>query len=413
MIETRSWVPYLESRLPEALDLLRQMVEINSFTENKAGVAKLSEFTAQAFRSLGFTSERIPSVHPEYGDHLICRKAGPTSTNSLALISHLDTVFPPEEEIRNHFHWQPEGDRIFGPGTQDIKGGTAMMWLVLTALRHFAPTVYDATDWQLFWNSSEEALSKDFGDLVKARIQPNTRAALVFEAEGRLGEERLVVVSRKGRATWRIRAEGRAAHAGGKHRHGANAIVQLSHTLQKIAALTDHSKDLTFNVGNIRGGTVTNRVPHEATAEGEFRAFTPQAYQHGLAALKSVAGPGEVHSVADRFPCQVSVEILSETRPWPRNAESDRLGALWSEAGSQLGLPVGPESRGGLSDGNWIWDSVPTLDGLGPWGDNDHCSERSADGKKLPEFVDATSFVPKAAINMLAILKLLSNKPSQ
>jgi glutamate carboxypeptidase len=50
---------------------------------------------------------------------------------------------------------------------------------------------------------------------------------------------------------------------------------------------------------------------------------------------------------------------------------------------------------------------VPTLDGLGPWGDNEHCSERSPDGSKLPEFVTVNSFVPKAAVNALAILKLI------
>jgi glutamate carboxypeptidase len=75
------------------------------------------------------------------------------------------------------------------------------------------------------------------------------------------------------------------------------------------------------------------------------------------------------------------------------------------------------EERGGLSDGNLIWDNVPTLDGLGPWGDNDHCSERSADGSKLPEYVEVSSFVPKAALNTVAILKLLewdaANCPSQ
>ena len=64
------------------------------------------------------------------------------------------------------------------------------------------------------------------------------------------------------------------------------------------------------------------------------------------------------------------------------------------------------EERGGLSDGNHIWDAVPTLDGLGPWGDNDHCSERSADGSKLPEYVEISSFVPKATVNLLAVTSL-------
>ena len=66
------------------------------------------------------------------------------------------------------------------------------------------------------------------------------------------------------------------------------------------------------------------------------------------------------------------------------------------------------ESRGGLSDGNQLWDVVPTLDGLGPAGDHDHCSERSDDGLKLPEYVDRTSFVPKAALNVRALEQLLA-----
>ena len=66
------------------------------------------------------------------------------------------------------------------------------------------------------------------------------------------------------------------------------------------------------------------------------------------------------------------------------------------------------EARGGLSDGNFLWEVLPTIDGLGPAGDNDHCSERSADGSKLPEYCEVSSFVPKAALNAVAILRLLS-----
>ena len=65
------------------------------------------------------------------------------------------------------------------------------------------------------------------------------------------------------------------------------------------------------------------------------------------------------------------------------------------------------EERGGLSDGNLIWDAVPTLDGLGPWGDNDHCSERSPDGLKDQEYVEPGSFAPKAALTIKALLRLL------
>jgi glutamate carboxypeptidase len=183
--------------------------------------------------------------------------------------------------------------------------------------------------------------------------------------------------------------------------------VQLAHTLQRIAALTDHSRELTFNVGTVSGGTVLNRVPHEAFAEGEFRAYTPEVYEQAKTALLALGGAGQVHSPVDHYACTVKVEIPTEIRPWPRNPDTDRLAAVWQEAGKALGIPVNVEERGGLSDGNLLWDAVPTLDGLGPWGDNDHCSERSADGSKLPEYVEVSSFVPKAALNACAILKLL------
>ena len=88
--------------------------------------------------------------------------------------------------------------------------------------------------------------------------------------------------------------------------------------------------------------------------------------------------------------------------------ETDRLFEGWKESGDELGIGVACEERGGLSDGNFIWHVVPTLDGLGPWGDNDHCSERSADGSKLAEYVELTSFVPKAMVNVAAIVKLMN-----
>lgn len=398
--------PFLEGQMPAALELLRQMVGINSYTGNRDGVNRLALLTGECFAPLGFSAERVPSVNPAYGDHLVLQKPG-SSGRSVALISHLDTVFPPEEEARNNFHWLQEGDRIYGPGTHDIKGGTVMMWLVLTAIRAHDPALFERLGWQLFLNSSEEVLSHDFGALCRKRFAPGTKAALVFEAEGRLGNDCLLVVARKGRATWRVNVTGRAAHAGGKHRHGANAITQLGHTVTRIAALTDYSRDLTFNAGLVSGGSGLNRVPHEASAEGEFRAFTPEVFEQGKKAILALAGKGEVESPVDRYPCEVAVEILSESRPWPRNPGTDRLLRLWQEAGRSLGMSVEPEERGGLSDGNFVWDAVPTLDGLGPWGDHGHCSERSADGSKEPEYVDVTSFVPKALLNCEAILRLI------
>ncbi len=405
MIDVSGLKQLLDSKLPTTLEILKQMVEINSFTTNIEGVDRLGRLTSETFAPLGFSPEFIRSANPRFGSHLVMTRPG-RSGKSIALISHLDTVFPPEEEARNDFRWSVEGDRIFGPGTHDIKGGTAMMWLVLSALQAQAPDVFEDITWTLLWNSSEECYSPDFGKICRSRLNVNTLAALVFEAEGRLGNEHLMVVARKGRATWRVTVNGRGAHSGGNHGHGVNAVVQAGRLVEKISALTDYARELTVNVATINGGTVLNRVPHEVVVEGEFRAFKPEVYEHAKAALLAMRGKGDLRAKSDGHTCEINVEILTESNPWPRNPGSDRLCEIWRQAGELAGYPTNHQERGGLSDGNQLWDVVPTLDGLGPWGENDHCSERSADGSKLPEYVEISTFVPKATANILAMAKL-------
>src|SRR5262245_4380016 len=111
---------FLLEHMPEALEQLRQMVGINSFTGNPDGVNRLGRFTADCFTPLGFTAECVPASNPHYGEHLVLTRPG-HSDASIAMVSHLDTVFPPEEEARNNVDWQAEGDRAYGPGTHDIK----------------------------------------------------------------------------------------------------------------------------------------------------------------------------------------------------------------------------------------------------------------------------------------------------
>ncbi len=397
----------LRERLPATLELLRDLVGINSYTGNRDGVNRLARLTAERFAPLGFQAEFVPHRNTACGDHLLLTRPGATA-RSIALISHLDTVFPPEEEERNGFRWLPEGPRIYGPGTIDIKGGTAMMHLVLSALAETDPEAFQQVTWRLLWNASEETLSRDFADVCHERLDPATTiAALLFEAEGRPNGTPCLVVARKGRATFQVTVEGRASHAGAKHPRGANAISQIGRTVNRVAELTDYSRHLTFNVGVISGGVAVNRVPHLATAEVEMRAFTPETYQAGVQAILALQGPGEVASPVDGHRCQVRVELLEESPPWPRNPGTDRLFSVWKTAAEDLGQPLASEERGGLSDGNWICDHVPTLDGLGPHGDNDHCSERSADGTKVPEYILVDSIVPKALLNTVALRRLL------
>jgi glutamate carboxypeptidase len=184
-----------------------------------------------------------------------------------------------------------------------------------------------------------------------------------------------------------------------------NAIVKLCDAVKTAASITDYAAGLTVNVGYISGGTVLNRVPHEAIAELEVRAYETCAMQRAHTALMSLAAENPVAQNA-----RLKVECLGRTPAWPASEPTNRVFSYWGDAALQLGLRVVATSRGGLSDANYLCELGPTLDGLGPSGANAHCSESSPDGSKLPEYVDVDSFVPKAAMNVLALSQLLTSR---
>jgi glutamate carboxypeptidase len=394
---------HLQSLLPAALGWLERMVAINSFSTHPKGINALGDLTAECFAELGFWAERVNTRSPEHGAHLLLHRAGQPGGKRVLLVTHLDTVYPAEEELRNDFRWEPapSEDRIYGPGTVDIKGGTALIWLTLHGLRMLAPELYAQTHWMVAADATEEVLNREFADVLTQRYPDGADAVLVFEGGAIDGDEFLVVTSRKGRQEHRISASGRGAHAGSKHSEGINAVYLISQVLTEVHQLTDYSAELTVNVATVQGGTVLNRVPHEAFAELEMRAYSPAQLEQVVKRIEQLCADCAVPGAA------LGLDCLGKSPAWPGDESDWALLRHWQEAAQQMGKRIRITRRGGLSDANYLCHLGPTLDGLGPWGDNAHCSERSADGSKLPEWVAPSSFVPKAALNVLALRSLL------
>jgi glutamate carboxypeptidase len=383
-----------EALLPEALGWLRSMVEINSFTANADGVNHLGLLTAEAFATLGFSAEFVPSEDTRFGRHLLLSGGAPEG-RPVVCVSHLDTVYPEEEERRHGFGWQEvvsEG-RIYGPGTVDIKGGTVLIWMLFRVLMKRFPEVFAGVRWVVALNASEEVMGRDFGRLVSARCAGEAKGVLVFEGGPRVGSEYQLVTARKGRAEYEVRALGRGAHAGSNHAEGINAVVALASAIQEAAALTDYGRGLTVNVGSVSGGTVVNRVPHEAMMELEMRAFAPEVLEEARQRLAGLEG-------LDFGGAQLEVKCRGASPAWPRSVGANPLLRCWVEASRGLGMEIRDTARGGLSDANYLHHLGPTLDGLGPSGANAHCSERSADGSRVPEYVEPDSLITKGVLNL-------------
>lgn len=396
-----SLTTFAESHLAAALDLLRGLVGINSFTANAAGVDRVAEETAAMFAGLGFEAEFSPCGMAGTGNHVFLRRRG-AGGDPVVLVTHSDTVFPAEEEAKNDFQWdeRPAEGRIYGPGVIDNKGGTVLIWLMLKLMREAMPEVFERTHWLLAANAAEEITGADFAHQTAERCGGRAKAVLVFEGGPVDDRGWHLVTSRKGRSTWKLSVEGRAAHAGSQHAAGINAIDALALALPGIAAWTNAAEERTVNLGHIAGGTVVNRVPHEAIAEWECRAVTPKALGAADAFFDSLNG--QASNGAKR-----TSERTGHTAAWPGGEEVQALFAHWEAASAEMGLKAISVPRGGLSDANHLWQLGPTLDGLGPWGGNAHCSERSADGSKLPEYLETASMVTKAVMNVRAMGRML------
>jgi len=399
----------LERNLPAALAHLREWVGINSWTHHRDGINALGHATAAAFAPLGFAAEFVPCAEKKCGHHLFLRRPGQVRQTLLA-VSHLDTVFPPEEEAQQNFHWREAEGRIYGPGVVDIKGGTAVLWLQLMALREAAPEVFGHFGWALAFNAAEEILSDDFAQSALARLGDRAVAALVYESGACRENEFNLVVARKGRAQFSVTAAGRGAHAGSCHADGANAIAELARVVPLLEAMTDPARELTVSVGLIRGGEAINRVPHEAVAEGELRAFEPSVLTGAENGILALRGSGKIAAVSDGFRSRIEAKISGRTPAWPENDATRKLLAIYERAAEKISAQVQPERRGGLSDGNLLAPHLPTLDGLGPAGGNAHASEWSDDPAtpKRPEYLDPASLLPKALLNALAVAELVA-----
>lgn len=398
---------------PQAMAALEAMVKVNSFTFHAAGVNRVGALTRPLFETLGFswqTPQAIlcnPVPTPPLGHHLILTRLG-HSDQRIGLVGHLDTVYTEAEEAENAFHWRPEGERIYGPGIFDMKSGNLVLWMTLAALQRVAPAYFDAVTWVVMFNAAEECLSSDFGPLQRRLLGPSALANLVFEPGAIEGGRFGMVPSRKGSTNFTATAHGRSAHAGVRNEQGANAIVQLAHFIDQVTRIADPERDLTVNVGIIEGGTTVNRVPHLASARLEMRAYDPAVLQEAIDQVQALESLSTVQARSDGYPTRMEITCTRCPPCWPVNPGSEALLKTWQAAGADLDIAVFPAPRGGLSDGNFTWDRVPTLDGLGPAGANAHCPVRSADGQVDQEYLLPATMIPRAAHNARALCRLIA-----
>ena len=337
---------------------LRTWVECESPTFDAAAVNRMMDLASRDLAMMGAQIERIPGMMG-LGDCVRARFAHPhRGEPGVLVLGHLDTVHPVGTLAQ--LAGQRDGERCFGPGILDMKGGN---YLALEAIR-----VLQQASWQtplpitILLTSDEEIGSVSTRSLIEAEAS-RQKYVLVPEPGRRDGG---VVTGRYAIGRFKLTAIGQPSHAGLRPSEGRSAIREMAHQIIAIDAMT--GEDSTFSVGVVHGGTWVNCVATNCSAEVLNMSKSEPAFGRARERLLALR------------PVDPKVRLIVKStvsRPMWRTSERDLV--LYGQArqiAQDLGFAIPHQYSAGGSDANFTGAmGVTTLDGLGPLGDGPHTLE--------------------------------------
>lgn len=337
---------------------IQSWVLCESPSNSPEGITQMAALVESQARAAGLTVE-VTSLGPETGPLLYVtnRAAGDTRAGILVL-AHLDTVHPIGTLQANPC--RIEGDRLYGPGTYDMKAG---IYLALSALSSLAKPGSTQLPIDFLLVPDEETGSHASRSSIE-RYAANAKYGLVCEPAR--PDSGSCVTARKGTGMLRLNVKGRPAHAGMQHEKGRSAIREMAHQVLALEAMTDYERGVTVSVGTIVGGTVTNTVPAQCRCVVDFRVPDMGAAEDVLRRMRNLCAVGpdvelDIDVELNRPPMvrtDAAAELLAKVQGYAREAGFD--------------LAEAPMTGGG-SDANFTSAmGVPTLDGLGADGNGAH-----------------------------------------
>ena len=357
----------MASRQDRVLSLMRQLVEIESPSHDKAAVDRCVNLVEKLSAEIGGRVRRHRQKH--FGNLLEARFGrGGRSSKPVMLLGHLDTVW--DVGTLRKMPFRIAGGRAWGPGTLDMKAGVAM---ALTAIGYLLEAKLLNRPVVLLLVSDEE-VGSPVSRSVTERLARECEAVYVLEpAQGLAGAYK---TARKGVGEYTIDVKGVAAHSGVDFGRGHSAIAELARQVEKIQGFTELSRGITVNVGTITGGTRSNVVAGQAHAAVDVRiakSADAARVERKFRRLRAI----------DRG-CVVNVGGGLNRPPMERTKGTVALFRRAATLAETMGFRLQEASTGGGSDGNFTSAlGIPTLDGMGAVGEGAHAEHESVLLKEL------------------------------
>ncbi|MHC2624657.1 glutamate carboxypeptidase [Bradyrhizobium huanghuaihaiense] len=361
------------------IETLRDMVMIESGSSDVEGLKKMADFTEGRLKALGAATERRKTTAGAGADMVIARFKG-TGTRKLMLIAHMDTVY--QRGILASEPYRIDGNRIYGPGIADDKGGIAVVLHALKMLKDAGWTDYATLT--VSFNPDEEVGSPGSGEIIAELADKHdvvlscepTVAAPVAKNDG-------LLLGASGTAIAKMQVKGRASHAGAAPDLGRNALIELAHQLVQTRDVAKSIPGTQLNWTTAQAGTVRNQIPENAEAGGDVRLTIPD----GVARLRAAIDEKlKTKLVPDT---ETTVTITPGRPPFVATDRGRALAemgqAIYAEIDRKLDIA---EMTGGATDAGYANRSgkAVVVESFGLAGFGYHARD---------EFIDTNSIVPR------------------
>jgi glutamate carboxypeptidase len=375
--------------LPAYLEDLARLVNIDCGSYTPEGVNEVGRWTASFLSELGADIDIRPDPGGQFGNTVVGTFHGQADGPRVLLIGHMDTVFDPGTVAERPF--RIDGEIAHGPGVTDMKSGLLAGLYAIKALN--AELGGLPFEQLTFIANPDEEIGSPTSVVHIREAAADVDACLVLECARANGD---IVSARKGILDTRLTVHGRAAHAGVEPEKGRSAILEAARLVRELHALNGRWPGVSVNVGKIAGGTRPNVVPERCDLEVDVRATTIEGLAEVEAAIRELAATTEVPDTT------IEANVMVAWQPMEKLARSGRLVEHAQSVAERLGFSVQDTATGGASDANTTSGmGVPSLDGLGPIGGNDHSPA---------EYLDLDSIVPRTAL-LAGLLLAIARDP--
>ena len=371
---------YYKSRKGEMINLLKEIVHLESPSTDKKAVNACSAFVMGEFKKAGARISQFPQK--KIGTLYVAEYPSPVPksvSEQILLLLHVDTVWPVGKVHKMPFYVSE--DKVFGPGVLDMKASIVMTLSSIKALSEL--NTLPKKKIVVFLNSAEEIGNEAAYEVIKSLCK---KSDYVLCLEPSLPGGGLKM-QRKGRLVIRLESKGKAAHAGTPNK-GVNAIEELMHQLRRVKEL--EKEETTVNIGLIEGGEKPNIVAKEARAVLDVRFWKNENKDKFTASLK------KMKPVLKGAQVRFTTESL--TPPMEKSGASSELFSRVKKIASSLDLNLTAGKTGGGSDASVASSmGVPTLDGLGPDGRGIHAENEHL---LLPSLIERTALLTEILIQL-------------